>query len=346
MQQAIASPGKGILAADESIGTIGKRFKDINVPNNRENRRAYRNLLATTNGLGRFISGVILFEETLFEKLDDGSLLVDGFKKNGIILGIKVDKGTRWLPGTDGEKYTQGLTDMDKRCARYYKAGARFAKWRAVISVGKNGPSESAVRETAWGLARYAGICQANGLVPIVEPEILMDGTHDLATAQRVSERVVSACYQALKTQNILLEGTLLKPNMVLPGKQCPKKYSISECAAATVTSLQRCVPVAVPGITFLSGGQSEEDATVMLNALNQPGLGYRPWTLTFSFGRALQKSVLEAWKGAKKNTKAAQEMLMLRSMANSDANLGRYGGYAAKAGAASKKLYVKNYTY
>jgi fructose-bisphosphate aldolase, class I len=334
------------LAADESLGTIGKRFKGINVENTRFNRRAYRGLLAATPGLGKYISGVILFEETLFEKLSDGKDLVDGFRKNNIILGIKVDKGTRLLPGTAGEKYTQGLTDLDKRCPKYYKAGARFAKWRAVVSIGESGPSENAIVETAHTLARYAAICQAHGLVPIVEPEILMDGNHDLATAQKWSERVISECYTALRRQGVLLEGTLLKPAMVLPGKQCEKKYSVGACAAATVTSLQRSVPVAVPGITFLSGGQTEEGATEMLNAINKPGLGFRPWSLTFSFGRALQKSVLEVWKGKQQNEKAAQQMLLLRAKANSDANLGRYTGYAAKAGSAQKALYVKNYTY
>eukprot|EP00471_Norrisiella_sphaerica_P006765 CAMPEP_0184480110 /NCGR_PEP_ID=MMETSP0113_2-20130426/1613_1 /TAXON_ID=91329 /ORGANISM="Norrisiella sphaerica, Strain BC52" /LENGTH=378 /DNA_ID=CAMNT_0026858383 /DNA_START=18 /DNA_END=1154 /DNA_ORIENTATION=+ len=345
--QTIASPGKGILAADESIGTIGKRFKGIGVENSRENRRAYRHLLASTEGLGKHISGVILFEESLFEKMDDGSLLVDGFKKEGIVLGIKVDKGTRYLPSTDGELYTQGLTDLDKRAKKYYDFGARFAKWRAVVKIlpGK-GPSNNAIQETAHSLARYAAICQNNGLVPIVEPEILMDGDHDLATAQKWTEIVVSACYSALRLQGVLLEGTLLKPNMVLPGASCKKRYTPADNAAATVTALQRSVPVAVPGITFLSGGQGEEDATIMLNALNQPGLGYRPWSLTFSYGRALQKSVLAAWKGKKENVPAAQKMLLLRARANGDANLGKYTGYAANSGEASKSLYVKNYAY
>uniref|UniRef100_A0A7S0DFR7 Fructose-bisphosphate aldolase n=2 Tax=Amorphochlora amoebiformis TaxID=1561963 RepID=A0A7S0DFR7_9EUKA len=249
--QRIATPGKGILAADESIGTIGKRFKAINVPNTRENRRAYRYLLSSTKGLGKHISGVILFEESLFETMADGSDLVDGFKKEGILLGIKVDKGTRHLPGTDGELYTQGLTDLDKRCKKYYEFGARFAKWRAVVKIlDKVGPSLNAINETAHSLARYAAICQANGLAPIVEPEILMDGKHDLATAQKWTEKVISTCYEALRLQGVLLEGTLLKPNMVLPGAQCDKKYGPADCAAATVTALQRSVPVAVPGIT------------------------------------------------------------------------------------------------
>eukprot|EP00466_Bigelowiella_natans_P017067 jgi/Bigna1/51166/estExt_Genewise1.C_1170030 len=343
----IATPGKGILAADESIGTIGKRFKAINVPNTRENRRAYRYLLASTPGLGKNISGVILFEESLFEKMPDGSLLVDGFKKKDVVLGIKVDKGTRWLPGTDNELYTQGLTDLDKRCKKYYEFGARFAKWRAVVKILPNkGPSQNAIVETAHSLARYAAICQANGLVPIVEPEILMDGDHDLATAQMWTERVIARCYECLRLQGVLLEGTLLKPNMVLPGADCKKKYTPADNAAATVTALQRSVPVAVPGITFLSGGQGEEDATVMLNALNQPGLGYRPWSLTFSYGRALQKSVLAVWQGKKENVEAAQKMLLLRARANGDANLGKYSGYAATEGEASKSLYVKNYAY
>ena len=246
----IATPGKGILAADESTGTIGVRLQEIKAENSRANRRTYRQLLFTTPGLSQYISGTILYEETLFDKTDDGKDLVQPLRDAGILLGIKVDLGTKHLPGTDDETYTQGLTDLDKRCDTYYKAGCRFAKWRAVLRISQNTPSPLAIKENAETLAKYAAICQAHGLVPIVEPEILMDGEHSLEVCQYWTERVVSACYTALNEQLVLLEGTLLKPNMCLPGKQSKGgKVSVEDCARATVEALQRTVPPAVPAV-------------------------------------------------------------------------------------------------
>jgi len=339
----IATPGKGILAADESTGTIGKRLAGIGVENTETNRQAYRQLLFKTEGWGNYCSGVILYEETLYQKTDDGTPFVDVIKAAGVIPGIKVDMGTRELPFFPGEKYTQGLTDLDKRTAKYYEAGARFAKWRCVLKIQNNTISETSIKETAWTLARYAAICQNNGLVPIVEPEILMDGTHSLATCQKMTEKTLAACYKALSDQNVLLEGTLLKPNMVLKGKECTDKTTFEDNAVATVTALRRTVPAAVPAIVFLSGGQSEEEATMNLNAINSlPG---RPWSCSFSFGRALQASVLKAWQGKAENIPAAQEALLKRGKANSEANLGKYSGWAADE-AAKTSLYQKGYTY
>merc|ERR1719195_2021910 len=339
----IGSPGKGMLAADESTGNIGKRLAGINVENTEPNRRAYRELLFTTEGWGEYCSGVILYEETLYQKCADGTPFVDIINKAGVIPGIKVDMGTRDLPFFPGEKYTQGLTDLDKRAARYYEAGARFAKWRCVLKIQNNTISETSIKETAWTLARYAAICQNNGLVPIVEPEILMDGTHSLATCQKMTEKTLAACYKALSDQNVLLEGSLLKPNMVLKGKECTDKTTFEDNALATVTALRRTVPAAVPGITFLSGGQTEEEATNNLNAINK--LEGRPWSCTFSFGRALQASVLKAWGGKKENEEAAQKALQMRAKANGEANLGKYSGWA-ETEESKQTLYQKGYTY
>jgi len=340
---AIATPGKGILAADESTGTIGKRLAGINVENTEANRQAYRQLLFTTDGWGEYCSGVILYEETLYQKCDDGTPFVDVIKKAGVIPGIKVDMGTRELPFFPGEKYTQGLTDLDKRTAKYYEAGARFAKWRCVLKIQNNAITETSIKETAWTLARYAAICQNNGLVPIVEPEILMDGDHSLATNQKMTELTLAACYKALSDQRVLLEGTLLKPNMCLKGKECPDASTFEDNALATVTALRRTVPAAVPAIVFLSGGQTEEEATMNLNAINSiPG---RPWSCSFSFGRALQASVLKAWGGKPENIKAGQEALLKRGKANSQANLGKYTGWAADE-TSKQSLYQKGYTY
>ena len=271
---AIAAPGKGILAADESTGTIGKRFAPIGVENIEENRRKYRELLFTTEGLGEYISGVICYEETLFQKAADGRQFVDVMKAQGMIPGIKVDMGVQPLPGTDGETVTQGITDLGKRCARYYAQGARFAKWRAVLHIKDSGcPSQLAIDQNAATLARYAAICQANGLVPIVEPEVLMDGEHSLERSAEVSERVQAATYKACSDHHVLLEGSLLKPNMVRPGADNKAPCTVEDIARATVRVLQHTVPVAVPGITFLSGGMSEEQATEALDAINKfPG--------------------------------------------------------------------------
>lgn len=341
--RAIASPGKGILAADESTGTIGKRLASINCENTEENRQRYRQLLFTTEGFGAHCSGVILFEETLYQKSSDGRNFVDIIKEAGVIPGIKVDKGTRVMPFTPGQKYTQGLTDLDLRAARYYEQGARFCKWRAVLSIVDGDIPEAAIKETAWTLARYAAICQANGLAPIIEPEILMDGDHSLAVNERCTTKVLSAVYKACVDQDVLLEGTLLKPNMCLKGKQCGDASTFEANAEATVRALRRTVPAAVPGVTFLSGGQTEEEATRNLNAMNQ--LDGRPWSLTFSFGRALQASVLKAWMGNDENVAAAQEALLLRLRVNGMAQQGTYDGSGATK-EAQESLYEKGYTY
>lgn len=347
--RAIVAAGKGILAADESTGTIGKRFAPISVENTEENRRKYRELLFTTNkkDFGQYLGGVIFFDETLYQKTTDGRRFVDVVRDAGVLVGIKVDKGTVPLAGFSDETTTQGLDGLAERCAKYYADGARFAKWRSVLRIGSNEPSQTAIDENAQVLARYASICQANGLVPIVEPEILMDGSHDLQRAVDVATQVLACVYHRLHEHRVYLEGTLLKPNMVCPGQECPIKYTPQDIAAATVTVLQRCVPAAVPGITFLSGGQSEEEATVHLNEINKRP-GPKPWALTFSYGRALQATVLSTWKGKQENFVAAQQALVVRAKANSEAALGKYTGSAASAGAgaAGQSLYVKDYKY
>eukprot|EP01084_Bolivina_argentea_P120688 213970_1 len=326
---AVAAAGKGILAADESTGTIGKRFQPIAVENIEENRRKYRELLLTAEGIEKYISGVIFFEETLYQKTAGGKPFVDVCKEKGIVVGIKVDKGVKPIRGTDGETFTQGFDGLDERCKKYYEQGARFAKWRAVLKIGPGEPSPISIKENANGLARYAAICQDNGLVPIVEPEILSDGSHDLATCVAATQKVVAACFAALQDANIFLEGALLKPNMCTAGSGCPGgAASVVEVARATVVALQRSVPPALPGINFLSGGQSEEDATLHLNAINQIQ-AKKPWNLSFSYGRALQASCLKAWGGKDDNVKAAQETFSRRARANAEAQLGKYQGDA-----------------
>jgi fructose-bisphosphate aldolase class I len=356
----IVAEGKGILAADESTGTIAKRFASISVENSEQNRRAYRELLFTAGAeLSASIGGVILYEETLGQSCEDGRSFVEVLASLGIAIGIKVDKGTVALPGgLSGETTTQGLDGLSERCAEYYRKGARFAKWRCVLKVaGLVGPSAFAIEENAHVLARYAAICQQNGLVPIVEPEILMDGSHDLPRAVQVAEKVISAVYKKLNDHNVFLEGTLLKPAMVCPGQDCPQKYTPAEIASATVHVLRRTVPAAVPGITFLSGGQSEEEATVNLNEINRAAaVCGRPWALTFSYGRALQHTVLKTWLGKRSNAQAAQAALLARARCNSLASRGAYaqGGDVSGAGkasgianaAASESMYVKDYKY
>jgi len=342
---AIVAPGKGILAADESTGTMGKRLQNIDVENSEENRRAYRQLLFTAGKeLSDHISGVILYHETLYQKADDGQLFVNLLRSNGIIAGIKVDTGTVPLAGSDGEVTTQGLDGLSERCAQYKKDGCDFAKWRCVLKISAHTPSLQSMIENANVLARYASICQQNGLVPIVEPEVLPDGDHDLYTAQRVTEQVLSFVYKALADHHVFLEGTLLKPNMVTAGMSSPIKYTPEQVALATVTALRRTMPPAVPGVTFLSGGQSEEDATVHLNAINKVPLT-KPWALTFSYGRALQASVLAAWKGKSENIKAAQQELLKRAKADGQAALGQYTGDAAGA-AGEQSLFVPDHKY
>jgi fructose-bisphosphate aldolase class I len=341
----ITAAGKGILAADEGPSTIGKRLTSIKLENNRANRRELRRLLFTSPGIEKHISGVITYEETLFEKTEDGKKqLIDYLLEKGIVVGIKVDLGTKTLPGTNGETYTQGLTDLDKNCDKYYKQGARFAKWRAVLQISKNTPSPLAIEENAQTLAAYAAICQEHGLVPIVEPEILMDGKHTIEICQYWTEKVLAAVYKALNDRHVILEGTLLKPNMVLTGQDAKVKDSPQAVAKATVTALQRTVPPAMPGVVFLSGGQSEEEASVNLNAINTYP-GKKPWVLTFSYGRALQKSCIEAWKGKPENVEKAQAAFMARAKANGEASIGQYRGSGGVKSSVDS-LYEKGYKY
>jgi fructose-bisphosphate aldolase class I len=337
----VATPGKGILAADESTSTIGKRLSSINVENTESTRQGLREMLFTAPGTHQFLSGVLMYEETLYQKTIAGKPFVKVLEEGGVMTGIKVDTGTIELAGTNGETTTQGHDGLAGRCKKYYDAGARFAKWRAVLKIGHTEPSQLAIDLNAQGLARYSIICQENGLVPIVEPEILVDGSHDIRKCAEVTERVLAACYKALNDQHVLLEGTLLKPNMVTPGSDAPK-VSPEIIAKFTVRALQRTTPPAVPGIMFLSGGQSEEEATVNLNAMNALQT-LKPWTLSFSYGRALQQGVLKTWAGEKKNWANAQRVLYNRCKANSEASLGRYKG---DSGGDAGSLHVANYKY
>ncbi|XP_023225542.1 fructose-bisphosphate aldolase-like [Centruroides sculpturatus] len=343
---AIVAPGKGILAADESTGTMGKRLANIGVENTEENRRRFRQLLFTSGkSMSESISGVILFHETAYQKADDGTTFIQLLKNQGIIPGIKVDKGVVPLMGSFDESTTQGLDDLAKRCQEYKSIGCQFAKWRCVLKITSHTPSPLAILENANVLARYASVCQQNGLVPIVEPEVLPDGDHDLERAQKVTETVLAAVYKALNDHHVYLEGTLLKPNMVTAGQSSSKKYSPEDIAKATVTALQRTVPPAMPGVTFLSGGQSEEEATVNLDAINKY-LGKKPWALSFSFGRALQASALKAWSGKPENIKAAQEEFLKRAKANGLARRGEYKAGSVQSVSASKSNFVPTHAY
>jgi len=337
----IASPGRGILAMDESNATAGKRLDSIGVENTEANRQAYRDILCSTPGLGNYISGAIMFEETLYQNSVAGVPFVDVLNDNGIVPGIKVDKGLQPLFGAnEGELWTQGLDGLAQRCADYYKQGARFAKWRATINITA-GPSQLAVDENSWGLARYAAICQSQGLVPIVEPEILLDGTHSIEKTFEVASLVWSTVFDMMAECGVMNEGILLKPSMVTPGAECSKKASPNEVAAWTLKMLKTRVPPAVPGIMFLSGGQSEIEATLNLNAMNQAP---NPWHVSFSYARALQNSVLKTWQGSPENKTAAMEALLARAKANSEAQLGKYTG-SGDAGS-KEDMFVKGYTY
>lgn len=320
----LTAPGKGILAADESTGTIEKRLKAVNVASTEDTRRDYRELLFSTPGLGDFISGVILFEETLKQKSAAGVPLPELLEAQRIVPGIKVDKGTILLAGFPQEKVTQGLDGLAQRLSEYKQLGARFAKWRAVIAIGAGFPTPQAIAANAHALARYAAICQEQGVVPIVEPEVLMDGDHTLATCARVTEEVLHAVFNALRQQRVALECMLLKPNMVVPGSACPEQVTPQQVAQATLTCLRRTVPAAVPGIFFLSGGQSDATATANLNAINANAEG-QPWALSFSYGRALQAPVLKTWRGEAANKTSAQQALHQRAHLNSAARLGKY---------------------
>lgn len=339
--KSIASPGRGILAIDESNATCGKRLASIGLDNTEANRQAYRQLLLTSPGLGEYISGAILFEETLYQSTTDGKKFVDCLRDENIVPGIKVDKGLSPLPGSNNESWCQGLDGLASRSAEYYKQGARFAKWRTVVSV-PCGPSALAVKEAAWGLARYAAISQDNGLVPIVEPEILLDGDHSIDRTLEVAERVWAEVFYYLAQNNVLFEGILLKPSMVTPGAEHKEKASPETIAEYTLTMLRRRVPPAVPGIMFLSGGQSEVEATLNLNAMNQSP---NPWHVSFSYARALQNSVLKTWQGRPENIEAAQKALLIRAKANSLAQLGRYSA-KGESEEAKKGMFVKGYTY
>ena len=315
---------RGLLAADESTGTIGKRLDSIGAENTEDNRRDYRELLFRAEGLGKSISGAILYDETLRQSAADGASLVSILQGQGIIPGIKVDTGAKELPGSQGEKITEGLDGLPARVEEYVGLGARFAKWRAVITIGDHIPSRHCIHTNAHALARYAKICQEGGLVPIVEPEVLMDGDHDLERCDRVTTMTLNTVFDELYAQDVALEGMILKPNMVISGSDCKTQAGIDEVAERTVQCLMRCVPAAVPGIMFLSGGQSEEDATAHLNAMNAK-FAPAPWKLSYSYGRALQQSCLKAWQGDAKNVSAAQAVLLERAQANSAACTGSY---------------------
>ena len=322
--RALVAEGKGILAADESAGTIKKRFDSIQAESTEANRRDYRTLLFTAPGVGNHISGVILFDETIRQNAADGTPLVNILQDAGVIPGIKVDTGAKPLAGHPDETVTEGLDGLRERLEEYAGLGARFAKWRAVYRIGEAIPSPACISANAHALARYAALCQEVGLVPIVEPEVLMDGDHDIDDCDIVTEEALRAVFNELAVQDVMLEGMLLKPNMVISGSDCAEQAGVEEVAARTVQCLLRSVPAAMPGVVFLSGGQSDEVATQHLNAMNKiPAV--KPWKLSFSYGRALQAAPLKAWGGKAENAAAAQAALMERAQANGAATLGQY---------------------
>jgi fructose-bisphosphate aldolase class I len=320
---ALVAPGKGILAADESSGTIKKRFDSIQVESTEDNRRAYRELLFTTEGAAEFISGVILYDETIRQPAADGTPLAEVLSRQGIIPGIKVDTGTTALAGFAGEKITEGLDGLAGRLATYRELGARFTKWRAVITIGEHIPTAGCIAANAEALARFAAASQEAGLVPIVEPEVLMDGDHSIQRCDQVTRDTLATTFAALRRMRVRFDGMLLKPNMVLSGGDCPTQAGVEAVAAATVAALRDTVPASVPGIVFLSGGQSDVAATAHLSAMNR--LGGVPWQLSFSYGRALQAPALKAWKGEPANGPAAQRAFHHRARLNGAARSGRY---------------------
>jgi fructose-bisphosphate aldolase, class I len=321
---AMVTPGKGILAADESSGTIKKRFDAIHVESTEDTRRDYREMLfRSQEAMSKYISGVILYDETIWQTARDGTPLVKLIEQAGAVPGIKVDEGTQALPNCPGELVTTGLDKLAERLKKYYERGARFAKWRAVIDIGKNIPTMTAISVNAHALARYAALCQAAQIVPIVEPEVLMDGDHDIDRCYEVSQRLLNKTFQELRVQRVALEGMILKPNMAIAGKKSPKPSSVEEVAEKTIRLLKSCVPAAVPGIAFLSGGQSDEEATAHLDAMNRMG-GF-PWKLTFSYGRALQAAPQKAWSGKSENVAAAQRAFSHRAKMNGLASLGQW---------------------
>jgi fructose-bisphosphate aldolase class I len=320
----MVAPGKGILAADESTGTIQKRFDKIGVTNTEDNRRDYRELLFRTEKTMReHISGVILYDETIRQKAKDGTPLVKLIEAAGSVPGIKVDMGAKPLAGAPGDTITEGLDGLRERFIEYHKLGARFAKWRGVYEIAQGRPSHNAIHANAHALARYAALAQENGIVPIVEPELLMDGDHTIEACEGVTEWILKEVFQELYYAGVMLEGMVLKPNMIVPGKKCPKQNSAEEVAERTVKVLKRCVPGAVPGIAFLSGGQTDEEATAHLSAMN--AIGKLPWGLTFSYGRALQAAPQAAWAGKPENVAKAQAAFAHRALMNSLAALGKW---------------------
>ena len=330
----LVADDKGLLAMDESHPTCNKRFAKLGITQTVEARRSYRELIVTTPGLGECISGAILYDETIRQQKKDGTTFVKVLTDAGIIPGIKVDAGAKDLAAHPGEKITEGLDGLRDRLAEYFQLGARFAKWRAVLVIGNDIPSCGCIEANAHALARYAALCQEAGLVPIVEPEVLMDGGHTLERCRAVTEEVLRTVFTHLKSQRVRLEGMILKPNMVLPGLACPTQASVDEVADTTVKCLLRTVPATVPGITFLSGGQSAEMASVRLNAMNVRFKSRLPWALSFSFARAIQQPALEIWQGKETNVKAAQQVLLHRARCNRAARRGEYTAAMEKASA------------
>jgi fructose-bisphosphate aldolase class I len=322
--EAMVAPGKGILAADESTGTIQKRFDAIGVENTERNRRDYRELMfRAKDAMSKHISGVILYDETIWQDAADGAPLVKLIAEAGAVPGIKVDEGTEPLPGFPGETITRGLDNLSKRLPKYYERGARFAKWRAVIDIAPGVPTHGAVKANAHALARYAALCQAADIVPIVEPEVLMDGAHDLDRCDEVTRFVLKLVFDELFEQRVALEGVVLKPNMVVCGRKCANKASVEDVARRTIAALKATVPAAVPGVAYLSGGQSDEEATAHLDAMNK--IGGFPWKMTFSYGRALQAAPQKAWSGKAANVAAAQAAFLHRARMNGLASLGQW---------------------
>ncbi len=331
---ALVADDKGLLAMDESTGTCDKRFAALGIPQNEETRRSWRELLITTPALGQSISGAILYDETIRQHQRDGTSFVKVIQDAGIIPGIKVDTGAKAMAGHPGEKITEGLDGLRGRLAEYFQMGARFAKWRAVITIGDGTPSRSAIEANAHALARYAALCQEAGIVPIVEPEVLMDGDHNLERCFEVTQEVLRNVFIQLNCQRVLLEGMILKPNMVLAALDCPDQPTVGEVADATVTCFLRTVPAAVPGIAFLSGGQSAELASARLNAMNLRFKSRAPWALAFSYARAIQEPAMELWRGDEGNVAAAQVALLHRARCNRAARQGEYS--AAMEGASA----------
>jgi fructose-bisphosphate aldolase class I len=322
--EAMVAPGRGILAADESTGTIKKRFDALGVESTADNRRDYREMLfRTKEAMSKYISGVILYDETIRQNAKDGTPLVKLIAQAGALPGIKVDKGTKPLPNCPGEVITEGLDGLRERLAEYRELGARFAKWRAVIDIGNAMPSYNCIAANAHALARYAALCQDEGIVPIVEPEVLMDGDHDIDRCYQVTEWTLKTVFEQLYYARVALEGMVLKPNMAIPGKKSPKRASVEEVAEKTLRVLKACVPAAVPGIAFLSGGQSDEEATAHLDAMNR--MGPLPWHVSFSYGRALQAAPQKTWSGKSENVAAAQRAFSHRAMMNGLATLGQW---------------------